>query len=487
MDDTLPTFVERLSLDDQVRAIIAYTCRRVPPQGELPTYHKYPGSFDVATLEIRSRYSKQLTDRPVDSESTESIDAWATMIHEWVHFMQFCSTTLGLHITLNSQRQQIALVRFCNELSELGEGTLFVPLIAAIEHETYGPRAEGAIRAFINDWFGAEILLLRNQGIWVTSDGESRSQGISEFLRRRLSPRIAQLADKGLTLSHILEPIAVGCQGQWLISHLGRERALGEIVRLAPGDPGSTVLPQIEAGLGINPATRMILHDLSLLAPIEYLCDGKKPSAVRYCATTRLVAALELIAGGQVTQARDSGPENYAKLASDLGNRLGWPPMHETVDNALRFVGFAKAMLEGAAPGERFFSRIFDDFERAFKVRKESPDAFLCLTPQCLELYESGWQPVWHQPEGWLRYENQSAEQAEDRIIVTVACKANRAIVLGGSWDCPCRTQCEARSKGNDLFPGAGPDLDQCHCRRAFLLTTGGRMGPEHVSTPEGY
>ncbi len=63
------------------------------------------GMFDAINLELSSAFSKLHTDEPVSAKSQDEVAlAWLTMIHEWIHFMQFHSTTFGLLVTMNRVR-----------------------------------------------------------------------------------------------------------------------------------------------------------------------------------------------------------------------------------------------------------------------------------------------------------------------------------------------------------------------------------------------
>jgi hypothetical protein len=440
------------------------------------------GSFDSYTLEIKSIYSKHYTDKPLDLDSEDSIEAWTTMMHEWVHFMQFCSTTYGLLVTMNRLKQQSLFMGFCHTIAKLMKANgsvpvLFVPLRRALVQRVYPQFLHEAHKAFVRDWWTWEIKLLSNYGLWTNADKKSVSYTtLSPLLLGYLSQTRAY-ANEPLTVGHIVEPIAVGCQGQFLINECGIERATTEITRLFPRGLMYTMLPAVMRELGINPSTRLVLHDLALMLPIEHRASATPPTPERYSPTARLISALELIAIGKVHQVPDSEPNSYIRLASDLAKCLHWPEYPELISRAL---GLATE-LDTITGGDRVTRHLFDDFIRAFRVRLNRPDAFVCLTPASLHLYEEGWQPVWTQKEGWLSASRQSPLEAERRLLSSLSIQAVKTFVDGGSWECPRQEHCETTRQNKGAFPSGDADQIGCYCRLAVEMATGGVFRPEEI------
>jgi hypothetical protein len=448
---------------------------------ESPDWETSLGCFDTYSLEVTSIFSKAHTDEPATLESGKSIIAWMTMIHEWTHFMQFCSTTYGLFSTINRMSQQAALTKLCHSIVKLMKARGDVPLLRipirkAINRRAYPAYLEPALDEFMSEWSVAEMKLRSNLGYWTTASGELVCQTLTPRLLARLD-KTKIYAQERLTVGHIVEPIAIGCAGQWFIQEFGFEAYQAELPKLIPLGLVYTLLPAIERELGINQSTRMILHDLALMLPVEDRATGKKPTPQRYSPPSRLVAALELIACGEVEQVPDSEPSSYLKLAAELGKRLEWIDYQLLVRKACDLV--ASFPSGGPRPG---LPGLFEDFSRAFKVRIAHPDAFVCLTEPSVALYKSGWQPAWKQSEGWLFHDSQSRDEADFRRLLTLAAQFVKVIVEGDDWECPYVGQCGNAGLGDLKFPFVGPSANSCPCLEAMELATGGALEIEQIT-----
>ncbi|HEU0296944.1 MAG TPA: hypothetical protein VFR47_29670 [Anaerolineales bacterium] len=455
------------------------------PPSEPINWETVLGSFDPYNLEITSIFSKNYTDEPVNPDSDESLTAWTTMIHEWVHFMQFCSTTYGLLLTLNRIFQQFALIRLCQTIGELmkahGETpVLYIPLRKAWSDAVYPQYLQQIINDFIVEWYSTELKVMTNHGVLAYSKGKSTYQTLSPKILRKLK-RTKAHANVPLTVGHIVEPIAVGCVGQWLIQEFGIEQTAILMDKINPTGLVYTLLPQVETELDINVHTRMVLHDLALMLPVEDRSSGKPATPQRYSPTTRMIASLELIASGEVAQVPDSEPPSYLRLASDLSRRLDWPDYESLVTAALRKAKDFRTTFSEAMP----YRQVIDDFVRGFEVRRRQPDAFVAITPASFALYSSGWQPIWRQEEGWMHHDSQSVEQGNARLWASLSIQASRAFVVGGTWECPLIRECEASSSRTRGFPSAGPGLKSCHCRVAVQEATGWVFEPDQVISME--
>lgn len=476
---------QQFQVSEQIAGTISFAVNQRHTSSHQIIKKHLPGSFDLYSLRIITKYTKYYTDVPVDPDSQESIEAWTTMIHEWVHFMQYGSSTLGLLISMNRIRQLNALIKLSRSIKKrMKKPVLYIPILKAIEQKVYPQELLPALIFFIQEWFTAEWKLLSNQGIVIDSEGKPLYYTLFPELINHIS-NTACYAREPITLAHIIEPIAIGCEGQWLINNLGEERAEFEQLRKMPNDLVSKLLPMVESELGINYQTRLILHDLALMPPVEYISSGKQATSERYTPTSRLIAALELIADGKVSQVPDSEADSYVGLASAIGKELDWPAPTELLKGALEYATWCKLNILNATPEEKVLIQTFDDFIRAFDIRLKQPDAFVCLTPACVALYESGWQPIWELPDGWSYYKGQPSDQATSRVTLMMTNQVMEAFVLGGTWECPLRNQCESISPGSQRFPSAGPKFDACHCRNAVQYATGGFFDPEKIISLE--
>lgn len=466
-------------------------------------WHNTYGSFDAINLVINSHFSKKLTDGydNVTSESPEeSIIAWMTLWHEWVHFTQFNSTTFGLLVTLNRVRQQSAFLRTCLQLAEFmtskrEKPILYTPFIKAIRERKYPLDLDEILSGFFMvEWQSAENNLKSNFGAWPEKDGSTSYATIPLKLIKRLMGSILY-ANERFTVGHIVEPIAIGCQTRWAFDRLGKQCATPLLEKILPTSPVYAALPLVERDLGINHVTRLILHDLALMLPVETLSSGKVPIPQTYSPSARLFAALELIAEGGVTQPNDwtsrglakivsnianrfrrydSASRTYLKLATELARKLAWP---EPVELARAALGLAEQLKANFS--ETYYAVMFDDFIRSFNVRIKEPDAFCYVTGSALDLYNSGWQPVFDQSEGYWHPVSQSQNQANHRLRASLSIRACRSLVLGDvPWKCPYTKRCGVNQDPNRPFLTA---LPECECGIAVRLATGSAFEPKDI------
>lgn len=440
------------------------------------------GSFFPYSMHIRSNYNKELTNKPADPNNSESIDAWVTMIHEWVHFMQFSSSSFGFLFTIDKYSQLTAFQDLCQKIKQKAKKVYF-PLSKAQEQKCYPQELETELLKFNMKWYKAGTGLARYNGILYDQDQQAYHQVIPETLL--VKTKIPEYyRGKVITTASILEPIALGCQGQWLMESFGHERGgFLHAERLRPLiEAGQDIsddyflLQMLEGELGINVHTRMILHDISLLLPFYSKEEVKRLELGQeiYSPPARYLAALELIGNGVVDQVEDSEADNYLKMYNDIAEILNWQNHDELLTACLNHL---KTLEQGMT-----LPPILNDFVLGFEARLKRPDTFTSLTFEAKSLYEGGWQPIWYQSDEVLGFEKQPNSDKQIRFFYTQLFEAVNGLVTGATWKCPILNECSRSVNFKAKFPGDGPSLvETCICRAAVTAATGNQYTPEEI------
>jgi len=442
------------------------------------------GAFDPYSISIATQHDRNLTEKDVVLGDPDSVDAWCTMIHEWVHFMQYHSTSYGLLMTLNGLKQARAFADLMKAMVSLGldpeKDGLSIPLMSAIDHGVYPAKFEPALRAFLGEWTSAQSGMHRLFGRLET---DRWGREVFHKVPREFLPAIApQDRDAHLTTAFLMEPIAVACEGHWLMANHSREVARRETARRICLEPEYTLFPALCSALELNVPTRLCLHDICLMVPVSNDWDSVDLAA--YNPVTRMLRSLRLLASGEVDQVEDSEKDSYLKLARALGSKLGWQDPEETVEESRQLV---KALVgstnedSSQRSGVQPLLQPLVDLREAFAVRARRPDAFLCLTPESHRLYSSGWQPAWRMQDGWATTNSETdGAVARGRITYSIRQNVLRSFVLGGVWSCPHEGECGA---GAGAFPCGPADNMACICRLAVELTLGEAISPEQIRT----
>lgn len=444
------------------------------------------GEFDMYCSSIFSSFNCELTNKPVDRNSIESIQAWTTMMHEWFHFAQYHSSTFGLLHSYNCLIQLQEFTRLCLTIQEKAQiynetPVLFVPVNAAIILKKY--RHQSFLDEFTRNWLKAEARLHCFLGQSTYKDLGEKVGQVPKIKLASFMAGSSIYAETPVTIAHILEPIATSIECTWLMQEFGTKQGL-EIFNSLPRDRAddlNRMLPKIETDLGINPDNSMIIHDLSLMLPIEEISADNQSSIEKYSPPFRLLCAMELLATDQVDQVPDSESANYRQLAIDLSNKLNWP---DPEGNLQRAIKFAEEIGSSYPPP---FQVIFEDFVRAFHIRKLQADAFICLTNANAVLHNTGFQPIWHTPDGFVHSDSQKSEAASDWLLSSLMLSASRALVVDGIWNCPLIKNCTIKQPGCHTFPSH--DNVECGCvaeEAVSRITAGlGRAGIVSILPPE--